>query len=138
MVIALSRLQLAQVIAWARIKLRFLSRFQSFTKILRNSQNQKLMLNFTWSQCEYLHIDGKMYMNIIRYKRELRFDCELRDQIRYACNCTSTRITLYFTYKSLESKLKHLKNVINHIYFMQRTLSSKESRLCNLFIFCSN
>ena len=45
------------------------------------------------------HMQGKIYLNIlIRYKRELRFECELQVQIRHACNCMSIKNTLYIFY----------------------------------------
>ena len=39
------------------------------------------------------HRQGKIYLNIIRYKRELRFEYELHDQvyISHACNCISVK-----------------------------------------------
>ena len=40
------------------------------------------------------HMQGQIYMNIIRYKHEFRLECEL--QIRHACNCMSIKNTLYF------------------------------------------
>ena len=64
------------------------------------------------------HMQGKIYLNIIRYKRELRFECELQVQIRHACNCMSIKNTPYFTHKSLEGQLKPWKNLIYDIYFM--------------------
>ena len=64
------------------------------------------------------HMQGKIYINIIRYKCELRFECENQVYIRHACNCISTKNTLYFTHKSLEGQLKHWKNLIYDIYFM--------------------
>ena len=64
------------------------------------------------------HMQGKIYINIIRYKRELRFECKLQVQIRHACNCMLTKNTLYFTHKSLEGQLKHGKNIMYDIYFM--------------------
>ena len=36
------------------------------------------------------HIQGEIYLNIIRYKRELRLECEL--QVQHACNCISVKI----------------------------------------------
>ena len=68
------------------------------------------MLNFTWSQCEYLRIDGKIYMNILRYKRGLR--C-VNFEIRLGTHAIVRQHELHYILQ-----LKHLKNVINDIYFM--------------------
>ena len=44
------------------------------------------------------HMQGKIYLNIIRYKRELRFErklrfeCELQVYISHACNCMLMKI----------------------------------------------
>ena len=38
------------------------------------------------------HMQGKIYLNIIRYKRELRFECELQVYISHACNCMSVKV----------------------------------------------
>ena len=59
-------------------------------------------------------MQDKIYINTIRYKRELHFECE--------CNCMSIKNTQYFPHNSLEGQLKHGKNLIYEIYFMQRTL----------------
>ena len=63
------------------------------------------------------HMQGKIYVNIIRYKRELSFECELRVEVlnlsldyRHECNCMSIKNTLlYFIHKLLEGQLKHWK-----------------------------
>ena len=48
------------------------------------------------------HMQGKIYINIIRYKPELCFECELQ-----FVNCMLIKNRLYFTHKSLEGQLKH-------------------------------
>ena len=80
----------------SKIKVKFHLCFQSFTncetlkaQVKLNlycetlKAQVKLNLNFTRSQCDYLLIicravQGKIYINSIRYKRELRFECELQ------------------------------------------------------------
>ena len=38
------------------------------------------------------HMQGKIYLNIIRYKLELRFECGLQVYISHVCNCISVKI----------------------------------------------
>ena len=73
--------QFVQVIACGRVKLRF---------------------NFMRQIFAICDMQGKIYIKIIWYKHELRFECELQVKIRHACNCMSIKNTLYFTHKSLE------------------------------------
>ena len=42
------------------------------------------------------HMQGKIYTNKIRYKRELRFKCELQVYIRHACKCMSIKKTIFY------------------------------------------
>ena len=64
----------------SRIKISFHACFQSFTICETLKTQVKLNLNFTSSQCDYLLIlcRAKFIKNIIRYKRELCFECELQ------------------------------------------------------------
>ena len=55
-------------------------------------------------------MQGKIYLNIIHYKHELRFECKL--QVFFVKN------RLHFTHKSVEGQLKHWKNLMYNIYFM--------------------
>ena len=50
------------------------------------------------------HKEGKIYINTVRYKHELRFECELQVQIRHFYVRKSA---LYFTHKSPEGQSKH-------------------------------
>ena len=53
-------------------------------------------------------MQGKIYINMIRYKHELRFECEFQVYVRHACYCMSIKNTIFnFTDKSLEGRLKH-------------------------------